>query len=541
MASFEPVGLVKRSCASHRGIIVTKHPIATAVGRDVLAGGGNAYDAAIAASFVLAVVEPYMSGIGGVGLALVGDGDGLVVLDGGPVAPRSLDVTRFRPLGDQSDADLFGWPRVLDDANILGPTSVCIPTMVALMAALHGQGASLPWSEILAPAVGLARGFPVDWLLTLSITQDQRDLRAFPSTAGVFFPQDSVPAYNMDGPTDNILVQPALAETLEILAGEGWRALYEGDLAVRIVNALQADGGFLSADDLASYRIRLSHPLRVDLLGTDLWVTDGLNGGATVAEMLYLHDELAPPDAGWGEAPDLAAWVRAGAQAFHDRFAQMGHAGDHPSLGTRDQARRSLAQAEPTIPSGGPDGSTTYLAVTDAEGRIVSMNLTLLSRWGSRYVVPDLGVLMNNGIMWFDPIPGRPNSLAPGARPLANMVPVIAIRGGQPVLAVGASGGRRIISALPQILTNVFRHGMDIQQAIAAPRLEFSTDLMLADSRFPDGTIRQVEQLTGRPFARYLPRLASSGYASPLGLLRWGDGTWTAGLEPTSMATSGCL
>jgi gamma-glutamyltranspeptidase/glutathione hydrolase len=542
VASFERVGLIKRSCASSCGIIVTKHPIATSVGRDVLATGGNAYDAAIAASFALAVVEPYMSGIGGVGLALVSDRDGMAVLDGGPVAPRDLDLDRFRPVGDGRDTDLFGWPRVVDDANILGPSSVCVPTMVAMMAALHDRGASRTWSDLLAPAVALARdGFQVDWLLTLSVAQDQANLRSFPSTAAVFFPDDRVPAYNVDSADDAPFRQQALARTLQTIAGDGWRAFYQGEVGRALARAVRSDGGYLSEADLGSYRLRISRPLQVNALGADIRVPDGLNGGPTMAEMLYLYDALRPNTEDWGDPPALSAWVRAASTAFHDRFASMGHAAGSSTVGMRRHARSRLESVPRPIPAGAPDGSTTYLAVADSEGRLVSMNLTLLSGWGSRYVAPDTGVLLNNGIMWFDPVAGRPNSLAPGARPLANMAPLIATRDGNPVLAMGASGGRRIISALPQIACNVFQHGMTVQEAVEAPRLEFSVDPMAADSRFPDSTVREVERLTGKPLQRHLPRLGDSGFASALGLWRSEQGLWTAGMDPTGMAVSACV
>src|SRR5579884_325205 len=513
MESFEPVGLVKTSCSSDRGIVVTKHPLATGVARDILAAGGNACDAAIAAAFALGVVEPYMSGIGGVGIALVGTGDDLTVLDGGPVSARNLDPDRYRVIGEAADSDLFGWPRVRDDANILGPSSVCVPTMVALMHALYEQGAGLPWPRLLEPAIELARGgYPVDWLLPLSILQDLDSLLSFPSTAQTYVPDGRVPAYDMDVPGGTTFRQEALARTLEVIAAD-WRALYEGELAGTIAASIQGSGGYLSEADLAAYDLPISRPISVPFAGVDVRLAGGLNGGPTIAEMLYIYDALNS-NATWASADDLVAWVEAGSQAFHDRFAEMGHAGTNPAVGTREHAlrHRAVAAATPTA----PDGSTTYLTVVDGDECVVSMNLTLLSRWGSRYVIPDTGVLMNNGIMWFDPLPGRPNSLTPGARPLANMVPAIVMRDGRPVMTLGATGGRKILGAMAQILANVWKHGMTAQNAVAARRLELSTTPMVADSRFPDAVIREVERRTGRRLERYLPRLASGGYASPL-------------------------
>ncbi len=531
MAAFERIGLHKQSCRSEGSIIVTKHPVATAVGSAILDDGGSVFDAAIAAGFVLGVVEPYMSGIGGLGLALVNLGGTMTVFNAAPISPRGLDITHYSLASGDIDNDLFGWPTVQNDANLVGPTSVCTPTMVTLMESLHQHGGKVPWSQLIEPAITLARRSRVDWMLALNILNDQAALSRYPSTASVFLPGGNVPKYDLDAVGKPEFQQEELADTLQEIATRGAAAFYSGPVARTMVDFIQQQGGSLAADDLASFVVQASSPVSVHMDGYDVWVPNGLNGGATMAEMLRLYHSLATPDMVWGTAADLVAWVRAGSAAFADRFATMGHAGESQSThaGATDWGAYQA-----------PGGSTTYLAAADHDGNGVSLNLTLLSRWGSKLVVPGTGMLLNNGVMWFDPRPGVPNSLAAGVPPLANMAPVMSTRDGHLHAVLGASGGRRIISAVPQILNNVLRHGMNIQDAIAAPRLEFSTNPMLADPRLPHEALAEAEESTSRTFTRYSPRLGSSGYASPLGLHRDPSGAWTAGMDPTGLGDAAC-
>lgn len=529
--AYERIGLHKSRCRTDGGIIVTKHPAATAIGRGILASGGSAFDAAIAASFALGAVEPSMSGLGGVGLALAWKDRAFTVLDAGPVAPHRLDLDRYRPVSGVPDRDLFGWPRVVDDANQLGATSVCVPTMVALMESLHRLGGTRPWSELVEPAISLARHAQVDWLLTLNILNDQQTLSGFPSTAAVFCPGGRVPVYSLDDAASGILRQEDLALTLGQIATRGAASFYRGAIAEIMTSFLRSQGASVTADDFSSTGVRVANPLSTRIGNAEVWVTDGLNGGPTVVELFRSRRSLGLRGAAWGSVDDLSAWVRAGSSAFAERLARMGHT---------SAAVREGAQGTETRAVGRSDDSTTYLAVVDHDGDAVSLNLTLLSRWGSKLVVPGLGILLNNGMMWFDPEPGKPNSLAPAARALANMVPTACTVNGELRALIGVSGGRRIISALPQIHTNLQSHGMDIQDAIAAPRLEFSTNPMLADPRFGEGVLDQVERVTSKKFKRYLPRLGSNGYASAVGLWRDEDGQWTAGMDPMGLAEAGC-
>lgn len=532
MALFRRIGLHKESCQSDGNIIVTKHPVATAIGKEIFARGGNSFDAAIAASFAVGVVEPYMSGVGGVGLAITHNHGTVMVFDGGPVSPQALDVAAYPMTGGGTDRDLFGWPSVEKNANLIGATSVCVPTMVALMEALYQQGASLSWSELIEPAVSLARSHTVDWLLALCILNDQTSLRSFPTTAEVFLPNGLVPAYDLDNESASVLHQERLADTLQEIADKGAAAFYGGAIGNAIARFLQSQGGAMDAHDLASYEVTTPDAQHVEFAGWQVWVPDGLNGGPTIAGMLKLHGVHASQAFEWGSAQELTAWVQAGTTAFRHRFAALGHA-NGTALGNLRGDLHSVMGAD-------HGDSTTYLATADQDGNGVSLNLTLLSRWGSKLVVPETGILLNNGVMWFDPMPDRPNSIAPGVRPLANMAPLLVTQREELMTLLGASGGRKIISALPQILSNILHFGMEIQDAISAPRLELSTMPMLADPRISPEVLVDVEKRTGQSFTQYLSRLASAGYSSPAGLRRNHDGMWTAGMDPMGLAEAGC-
>ncbi|MDP9366040.1 MAG: gamma-glutamyltransferase, partial [Chloroflexota bacterium] len=176
-------------------------------------------------------------------------------------------------------------------------------------------------------------------------------------------------------------------------------------------------------------------------------------------------------------------------------------------------------------------GSTTHLCVVDRDGMAVSLTQTLLSAWGSRVVVPGTGVLLNNGMMWFDPEPGRPNSVAGGKRPLSNMAPAMVVRDGRAVAALGASGGRRIMNANAQLVMNLVDHRLSMQPAIAAPRVDASTPELLVSARLPVATSDALAARGHRVAVRD-ERLFTSDFASPVGIWIGSDGLLRGGADP---------
>lgn len=528
--------LRKTPVVSAHGMVVAKHPLAAEVGRDVLEAGGNAIDAAIATGFAVGVVEPEMSGIGGVGLGLVYQQGRVTVIDGGPVSPRALDPGQYLLDPDGQDDDLFGWPRVVGGANLLGITSVAVPSMVAVMGALYRQGARLSWERLVAPAVRMAReGVPASWLMVLHTVESAHELLRFPGTRATYFPEGRVPVYDAGDRLTHVYRYPALADTLEQIAGEGPDVFYQGRIARVLAKFMREEAGFLAEQDLEAYHVRQSErPIRVELGGYDAWFPDGLNGGVSMAEILELWKGMGGGEA--SPAEKLAAWIRAGRAAFGDRLRLLGEGASVPNLLDPDYIqRRAVDWDDP--PARGPQGdSTTHLVTVDRDGNGVSLNLTLLSQWGSKVVVPALGVLLNNGIMWFDPRPGAPNSLRPAAHALANMAPAVVTRSGRLEMLLGASGGRRIVASLPQMLVTGLVNGRSMQETVEAPRLDFSQVPVLVDPRLGPNTAPRLFQETGVETMVRPRRLGNGGYSSPVGVKRRADGFFESGVDPMTLA-----
>jgi gamma-glutamyltranspeptidase / glutathione hydrolase len=455
------------------GSVAAQHQAAAAIGADVLGQGGNAVDAALATSLALAVLEPWMSGLGGGGLMIVAPADGAPpeVIDFTMVAPLALDPTHY-PLSGAADrdSDLFGWPAVQDARNVSGPLAIAVPGQAAGLKLAFERHASLPWAALCAPAIALARqGLPVDWHSGLRIAFAARELRRFETARAVYLPDGLPPAPHPDGRPWHLPLG-RLAATLERLAAAGPEDLVSGELARLLVEDVQAAGGVLALDDLVRNRARPVAALAIDHGDAVLHAAPGLTAGPALAHALSRCAGRVPRG-----RPDAAAylvWAEALLAAYERRLTTQGDLDDR-----RDP------------------GCTTHLAVVDRAGTMVSLTQTLLSVFGSKIVSPQTGILLNNGIMWFDPRPGRPNSMAPGKRPLANMCPVTASRAGKPWLALGGSGGRRILPAVMQIASMAIDGGLDLESAFHEPRIDVSGEPhVTADRRLAPGILAALAE-----------------------------------------------
>jgi gamma-glutamyltranspeptidase / glutathione hydrolase len=435
------------------GGVVTSHFRAAAeAGADVLRAGGNAVDAAVAASFAISVIEPWMSGPGGCGYMLVylAAEDRVRCIDYGTIAPDGLDPEDYPPAAGEG-GDIFTWPAVVEDRNVHGYHAIAVPGQVDGVGFAWEHYGTKAWADLLAPAIELAeRGLPVNWMTTLRITAAMPDLLRYPESRNIYLPGEVPPVPMLGKPVPHIPMGQ-LKDTLQRLADAGHRDLYEGDIAVRIVADLQAGGSSMTLDDLGAYHAREVDPLERPFGDGRLFAAPGLTAGPTMFEVL---DETKGKVGKGAPGPsEYALWATALDRAYTDRLATMGDTDN----------RRS-------------PGSTTHLCVIDKDGNMVSLTQTLLSVFGSKVVLPATGILMNNGILWFDPRPGRPNSLEPGKRPLTNMCPVMATRDGKPWFAVGASGGRRIMPAVMQVSSMLAEGGMEFEDAFHHPRIDVSGD-----------------------------------------------------------------
>lgn len=447
------------------GLVASQHHVASDIGARVLAEGGNAVDAAVSAGLAIGVVEPWMSGLGGGGCMLVylARERAAYAVDFGMRAPRALDPADY-PLVEGRDSDLFGWPAVLEDRNVTGPLSFAVPGFVAGHALALERFGTRSWSQALAAAVELASaGFAVDWYASLKIAGEARALARYPESARVFLPAGTVPAGTWGGAPPRITLGN-LAQTMRRLAEAGPRDFYEGEIAAAIAADAAALGSPLVRADLAGYRASIIPLEPARYRRATVHAAPALTGGPTLQRALALLAERLAP----GPAPDAdayAAYARCLLDAYGERLATQGDAAPEESC-------------------------TTHLSVVDKAGNLVALTQTLLSVFGSKVILPRTGVLMNNGIMWFDPRPGRPNSIGPGKRPLANMCPAIVEREDGLGFAVGASGGRRIIAAVLQLISFLVDFRMSVDAAVHQPRIDVSgSAVVTADAKLPPAVL----------------------------------------------------
>jgi len=462
----------KPAVTSKGGIVAAQSSRAAQVGAEVLAAGGDCVDAVIATTFALGVLEPWMSGLGGGGAMVLyrAREDRYEVIDYGMRAPVSLRPEDY-PLTVGAASDIFRWPRVKDDRNIHGPGSIAVPGVVAGMEEAHRRHAKLPWQELLAPSVKLAgEGLPVDWWTTLMISSAAADLRRYPASAAAYLVDGLPPNPQWGIKADVRMPQDRLKATMAQLASAGPRDFYEGDLAQNLAADIQAAGGALSVEDLKPFRAHLREPLAIPYRGGKVFATPELTAGPTLSRTLgLLQNDLKPARSG----PDAAAYVAYASAlqaAYRERLKDMGD----------EDGRRALG-AETLAPA-----CTTHFSAVDRDGNMAAVTQTLLSSFGSRFVSSQTGITMNNGIMWFDPAPGAPNSLAPGKRCLTNYTPVLAQAHDGRRAAIGASGGRRILPAVSQLLSFVMDYGMDLDAVIHQPRIDASEGaVVIGDMRLP--------------------------------------------------------
>jgi gamma-glutamyltranspeptidase/glutathione hydrolase len=482
--------VTKPAVVTKHGLVASHHHEASAIGAEVLAAGGNAVDAAVATGLAIGVAEPWMSGIGGCGYMMIYDAQSgtCQAVDFGVVAPRTLDTNDY-PLENAAvtDDDLFGWPRVVGDRNVQGPLSIAVPGHVAGLSTALDRFGTMPWAEAIGPAITLAkRGMKVDWYATLRIALEARGLANYPASRDFFLP-DGLPAVSLDDGNLTTLQSDTQVATLERLRDAGPGDYYTGDIAGMIAADMADLGGKITREDLAAYQARVSDAQTGSYRGATVHVPPGLNAGPT------LLDALSRLEGAWsasGSGPDRAAYEAYG-QALFDSY------------------RHRLE----TMGEGNGESCTTHLTVVDAKGNMVALTQTLLSVFGSRVMLPSIGFLMNNGIMWFDPRSGAPNSMAPGRRPLSNMCPTVVTGAPGGPFALGASGGRRIFPAVFQLVSFLTDHGMSLDRAFKTPRIDVSgADIVTVDSRL-DAETRAA--LGKRWNTTELPPSVISSYACP--------------------------
>lgn len=517
MHNFSTTQMVRKTVIeTSGGLVASQHRCAAEAGAQILAAGGDAIDAAVAASFALGVVEPWMSGPTGGGMMTLwrAEQGRAETIEFGMRSPRSLNPADYPLEPERIAGDLFPWVSVKGDRNIWGATAVAVPGTVSGMELAHRLYGRLPWSEVLTPAIGLAReGMLVDWYASLIIASQTRQLAKDPDAAKMFLIDGQWP--NISGWTamSNVhLDQSVMAGTLERLAEAGARDFYEGDIARVLAADVQAKGGCLSVEDLATYQARTATPRTIRYRDAIIHAPSGLSAGGELVSVLRMMEKSFTP----GARPDAASYTATAAalgEAYRDRLANAGDTGGAP-------------EAQPC---------TTTFSVVDRHGNMVNVTQTLLAIFGSSVVSPGLGMLLNNGIMWFDPEPGKPNSLLPDKGCLMNICPTIGETEGRR-FAVGASGGRKILPAVTHLISFMADFGMTAEEAMHQPRVDNSGGkFIVADEDLSPGIIEalgavgavRTAKRTVHPYAFGVPALAMRDAGVNTGVTEimtpWGD------------------
>jgi gamma-glutamyltranspeptidase / glutathione hydrolase len=443
-----PEGAASQVVSSDRGMVVSAEPLATAAGVQVLEAGGNAVDAAVATAFALAVVEPSMSGIGG----------------------RNNMVIRT-PTGDLVGIDGFtevpaGYERREGDGTV-GHRAIGIPGAVAGLAKALEEYGTLPLAQVMAPAIELAEeGYPLPEREARRMEQAAEEYAEHEEWQRIFV--------KPDGSTyaaGEHFRQPELASTLRAIAEEGPEVFYRGEIARRIAEDMEANDAHLTYDDLAAYQAIPAILVRGSYRGHDLVGTHLPASGVTSIQALQVMEQVEA-EAVWGTPEWAAVTAQALAHAFHDRTLELGTAEEKASLLTSREWAAERA-AEVRIPGPGVTlaeeaevAHTTHLSTADAEGGMVALTASLGDAFGSRVVTPGLGFVWATTLQYTNVLPGTPRP-----RPMTSQSPLIVLRDGEPVLVLGAAGGRRIVSAVVSVVSRVLDEGLALPAAMDAPRV----------------------------------------------------------------------
>lgn len=502
-APFEPTH------APH-AIVVSVHELASRAGVEIMQAGGNAIDAAVATGFALAVVHPQAGNIGGGGFLLFRTAAG---------ETHFIDFREKAPAAATENMYLDAHGDVIPDLSVLGYKSIGVPGSVAGLVYAEKKYGKLPLEKVIAPAIRLAReGFP----LTYEDADDLRDadLGKFAGSRRIF--QRDGKFYK----PGEILKQPELARTLERIAKDP-DDFYHGSLARELAAAIQKGGGLITPADLAAYEVKEREPIRGTYRGYDIIsAPPPSSGGVALVEILNILEGFDVSKTGNRSAETIHLTTEAFRRAFYDRADFMGDPDfakiPVPQLIDKKYAAAWRASIDPNHASSSKDlkrppfddlervataralavrepENTTHYSIVDSEGNAVAVTTTLNDSFGSRVTAEGLGFLLNDEMDDFTSKPGTPNiygliqgpanAIAPNKRPLSAMAPTIVLKDGKLFLVLGSPGGPTIITTVANILMGVIDFGLDIQEAVNAPRFHHQwlpDEIRIEDRLSPD-------------------------------------------------------
>ena len=508
-----------RPVTAKHAMVVTAQHLATDVGVGILKAGGNAVDAAVAVGYALAVVHPCCGNIGGGGFMTLHLADGRnLFLDFREKAPLAATPDMF--LGPDGKAD----PRLSRDSWL----ATGVPgTVMGLDEALAKYG-TMSRAEVMAPAIRLARdGFVLNAADARLLALRTKLFKSRPDVARIFLAADGTALKAGDR-----LVQPQLAKTLELIAKGGIKAFYDGPIAAEIVAASKAGGGLLTMRDFAEYTAPWTAPVTCDYRGyTIVSAPPPSSGGTTLCEILQIVKPY--PFAKWGYASAEVTHylVEAERRAFADRNTYLGD----PAFVTNPVAkllspahaaelRKTIAPGKATPSSqikgslGAAEGMhTTHYSIVDAQGNAVAVTYTLNFFFGTGRIAGDTGFFLNNEMDDFTAKPGVPNAFGlvqgktnavqPGKRPLSSMTPTIVLKGDKLFMVTGSPGGSTIISTTLESILNVVDFGMNMQQAVDAPRVhhQWLPDLVFVEPGYLTPEVQKALEAMGYAFKERSP------------------------------------
>jgi gamma-glutamyltranspeptidase len=500
---------------SPRGMVTSPHSLASAAGADVLRAGGSAVDAAIATAAVLGVIYPHMTGMGGDAFWLIHDANTGKVryLNGGGRAAASADPAFFKNKG-LSEVPFRG----------IWPATLTTPGAVASWCAAHTAYGKLGMPRILASAMDYAQnGYPVSQRLAGWMQRSQTDCSTQPGWSALFTPEGTLPH------TGETRRNPALARTLQAVAEQGQAGFYQGETGKALAALSKLHGGFFTLQDLERQQAQWGEPIVGSYRDLTLYQTPAPTQGFTVLQMLKLVEPFELHTKDFDDPERIHLMVQAKQISYHDRDRWLGDPAftDMPmaqllSDAYLDQRRnlinREKALAWDQVPSyGSLRGDTVYIAVVDEHGQAVSLIHSLYGAFGSGVVSPETGVLLQNRSAYFSLHDGHPNVLAPGKIPLHTLIASIGFRHGKLWSVMGCMGADGQPQIQFQAYSAMLDHGMDIQQAVEAPRW--------LSGRFALGEARDTLHAESRLGSANLDALAAKGHV----LNRWGPFNELAG------------
>ena len=465
----------KTSVSASRGMAVTNHPLASAAALEIMAQGGNAVDATVAALFTLTVVEPMMVGIFGGGTAVIRLADGReLVIDGLSTAPAMTRPDSYTPVSDK-------WPDYMETegrANRVGAKAIAVPGNLMAWCEIAERFGKLDLPTLMEPAIRhAARGFEVTPYLATCIEETATDLALDPAISAIFLPNGKPLR------AGSRLIQSDYAATLRTIAQSGPGVMYGGELGRAIAGKLEQAGSFIRLEDLANYRTIEREPVRGTYRGVEIiGPPPPCSGGVHTIQILNILEAYDIGASGFGTPQTLHLVLEALKIAAADRRAATADPAfvDVPiaKLISKDYAKQRRAEIDPQRAGGytskvlsNESANTTHVTIADGDGNIVTSTQTINSLFGARVVIPGTGIIPNNYMFLFDPHPGLALSLMPGKRITSGISALIGKKDGKPLFALGLPGAHRIPSCVLQAVLNIVDHGMNVQEVVEAPRV----------------------------------------------------------------------